>query len=186
MAPLGNAIGRVIARDDVLFVDLLGQPAQGAHPVLERDRADLFRMPALDQVLDMLRAHAGRSQVSESVFVELVRDQGLDALSIMLRGERAIAVALAQILEVVVEVGCRISVPLRSASKSSGASANAVTSAVINTGLKRSSEPRRIIAWLKLSPSNRIRLMPHGHNRSSRIRHARQGFVATQGLHDDD
>ncbi len=41
--------------------------------------------------------------------------------------------------------GCRISVPGRSASNSSGASAKAVTSAVISTGDSRSSEPRRII-----------------------------------------
>ena len=54
--------------------------------------------------------------------------------------------------------GCRISVPGRSASSSSGARANAVTRAVISTGLRRSSEPRTIMAVSKRSPSTRIRL----------------------------
>ena len=52
----------------------------------------------------MLRPHAGRPQMPETVLVELIGDQGQDALPVMLRSERAIAVALAQVLEVVVEV----------------------------------------------------------------------------------
>src|SRR5574343_79940 len=54
--------------------------------------------------------------------------------------------------------GCRISVPGCSASNSSGASAKAATSAVISTGVRRSSEPRTISGTPKASPSRRIRL----------------------------
>ncbi len=61
--------------------------------------ADPFRMPALDKVLDMLRAHAARAQMPEPIFVELVGDQGQDAFPVVLRGERAVAVALAQVLK---------------------------------------------------------------------------------------
>jgi len=104
MAPLGDAIGRVVARHDVLLGYLLGQPAQGGHPVLERPRADCFRMPARHQVLDMLGAYAGRAQMPETIFVELVGDQCQDAFAIILRSERAIAIALAQLLEIMVEV----------------------------------------------------------------------------------
>src|ERR1700690_1388546 len=104
IAPLGDAIGRIVAGDDVLLVDLLGQPADGAHPVLERPRADLSRMPARHQVIDMVGAHARRAQMPKPPVVELVGDQRQNALTIVLGGKRAIAIALAQVLEVVVEV----------------------------------------------------------------------------------
>ena len=55
--------------------------------------------------------------------------------------------------------GCRIYLPGASAASSSGVNAKAATSAVISTGVSRSSEPRTIIACEKRSPSNRHRLM---------------------------
>ncbi|MOA15967.1 hypothetical protein D3C78_1361560 [compost metagenome] len=66
-------------------------------------------------------------------------------------------VALMRPEKITTATGCRTSVPGCSASNSSGASANAVTSAVISTGASRSSEPRTIILWPKSSPSMRIR-----------------------------
>jgi hypothetical protein len=48
--------------------------------------------------------------------------------------------------------GCRISLPGASAASSSGVSAKAATSAVISTGVSRSSEPRTIMAWPKARP----------------------------------
>jgi hypothetical protein len=103
IAPVGDAVGRVVAGDDVLFADLLGHPAQRRHAVLYRAGADAFGLPAAHEVLDVLGAQALRQQVPEAIFVELVRHHSQQPFAVMLRGEGAIAVALAHELEIAVE-----------------------------------------------------------------------------------
>ena len=62
----------------------------------------------LHQVLDVLRSQSLRPKMPEAAVGQLVGHQAQDALAVVLRLERAIAVALAQLLEVVIEVAHRV------------------------------------------------------------------------------
>ena len=52
----------------------------------------------------MLGAHAGGPQMPKAIFGQLVGHQCQDAFAVVLGRERAVAVAAAQVLEVLVEV----------------------------------------------------------------------------------
>ncbi len=69
------------------------------------------------------------------------------------------SVELTSPLKITTATGCRISLPGASAASRRGTSANAATSAVISTGVSRSSDPRTIIFSPKRSPSKAHRLM---------------------------
>lgn len=103
-APVGDAIGVVAAGDDIGLVQLLGPPAQMRHPVLDRAGRELLPSPAVNQGLDMLGLQALGREVAKAQLVELGRHQGEDAFALGLRGVGTVAVAVAELLQLVVEV----------------------------------------------------------------------------------
>ena len=102
--PVADAVVVVVAGDDVLLADLLGPPSQFRHPVLDRAHGQAFRLPALDQPLDVLGLEARRGHVPVAHVVQLTGHQVEHALAIALRREAAVAVAPAQLLQLVVQV----------------------------------------------------------------------------------
>jgi hypothetical protein len=104
-------LGRVLAGDHVAPVDLLGPPAQLRHAVLDRAGVERFRLPASRQGLDMLRPETRCPQLFESCLVQLIRDQLHNAHTVGLRAEAAVSVAVAELLQVVVQYTLSIDQP---------------------------------------------------------------------------
>jgi hypothetical protein len=60
--------------------------------------------PALDQSLDVLRFQAGDNHMPKAQFLELVGDLVEHALAVVLRGIAAVAIAIAELFQFVVQV----------------------------------------------------------------------------------
>ena len=93
----------VASGDDVGLAALLRPPAQGGHPVLEGAGAQPFRLPALDQLLDVLGFQALDVHVDEAHFPQLVSDEGQDAFPVGLSGKAPVAIVFAELLQFVVQ-----------------------------------------------------------------------------------
>jgi hypothetical protein len=60
--------------------------------------------PALDQSLDVLRFQAGDNHMPKAQFLELVGDLVEHARAVVLRGIAAVAIAIAELLQCVVQI----------------------------------------------------------------------------------
>jgi hypothetical protein len=103
LAPL-DRVGVVLPGKDVLLADLLGPPAQRGEPVLHRPGGDCLGLPALEQRLDVLGLQARGEHLPEARLLELVREEREHPLPVRAGGEAAVAVAIAQLLELVVQI----------------------------------------------------------------------------------
>ena len=102
--PIRDAVGGVGALDDVVLADLLREPAQLAHPVLDRPRGELLGEPARDQHLHVPGLEALGPQPAHAHLVQLVGDEIEDVRPVGLGGVAAVTVVPAEFLEVVVQV----------------------------------------------------------------------------------
>ena len=113
---MANAVVVVVLGDHVLLADLLGPPAQLGHAILDGAHRQALGFPALDQALDVLRLQACGSQMPVPEVLKLIGDQVQHARTVALCGEAAIAIAMAELLQFVVQIphGCLASsIPLR-------------------------------------------------------------------------
>src|SRR6266700_6452824 len=78
-----------------------------AHAVLDGPRGKFFGEPAINEQLHVLGLEALRAEFANAHLVELVGAEIEDVLPVGLRGVTAVAVATAELLEVVVQVAHR-------------------------------------------------------------------------------
>src|SRR5258706_11853199 len=78
-----------------------------AHAVLDRARGEFFGEPAINEQLHVLGPEALRAKFANAHLVELVGAEIEDVFSVGLRCVTAVAVATAELLEVVVQVAHR-------------------------------------------------------------------------------
>src|ERR1700730_2161323 len=78
-----------------------------AHAVLDRARGEFFGEPALDEHLHVLGLEPLRAKFANAHLVELVGAEIEDVLPVGLRCVTAVAVATAELLEVVIQVAHR-------------------------------------------------------------------------------
>src|SRR6266571_6199012 len=78
-----------------------------AHAVLDGPRGKFFGEPAINEHLHVLGLEALRAEFANAHLVELVGAEIEDVLPVGLRGVTAVAVATAELLEVVVQVAHR-------------------------------------------------------------------------------
>jgi hypothetical protein len=101
---LADAVVAVVARDDVLLANLLGPPAQFGHPVLDGAHRQALSLPSLHQPFHVLGLQACCSHVPVAEFLKLACHQVEHALAIALRRIAAVAVAPAQLFQLVVQI----------------------------------------------------------------------------------
>ena len=101
---VGNAVVVVGSRDDVLSVDLLRPPAQGAHAVLDGSDRYFAGLPVIDQCLDVFRLQGMGAHAPVSQIMQLIRDQRQDPFPIRLGGVAAVPIAVAELFQLVVQV----------------------------------------------------------------------------------
>ena len=94
----------VVAGDDVALADLLGPPAQLGHAVLDGADGQALGLPARHEAFHVLWFQAGGSQMPKARLLELVGHEVEHTRAVALRGEAAVAVASAELLELVVQV----------------------------------------------------------------------------------
>jgi len=111
-----------------------------AHPVLDRARGEFFGEPALDEQLHVLGLELLRMQFANAHLVELVGAEIEDVLPVRLRCVTAVAVATAELFEVVVQIAHRRLLLRGGAEASDSASIAAIaSSAAANSTIDGSS-----------------------------------------------
>jgi hypothetical protein len=86
------------------LADLLRPPSKLCQPVLDGADGQTRRLPVRDKAFDVLGSQAVGAHVPKAQVTELAGDQIQHALAVPLRGETAVAVPLAQLLQLKVQI----------------------------------------------------------------------------------